>query len=104
MTDLHMALSWAQTTWGDTFPVHLEGSSVYIDFGYLEAVVIEQVDGEWQAWAMQWAPDHGVNDERELTDGSGEYTPMLVGVEKFLHEEKERQDKLEKLLATAPDD
>lgn len=106
MDDLHLALSWAQTTYPST-PSEVVGSEVYINYGYLEAVCIgceyHPAAGKvWYATATAWDQSGGVVDEKYIAAGHKPY--VFNEVAKFLITQANNEEKLERLLDARPED
>lgn len=103
--DLHLALSWAQTTYPGV-PSEVVGDQVYINFGYLEAVCVGCEFTEhgkvWYATATAWDQSGGVMDEIGIAAG---HKPHVFNeVAKFLITQANNEEKLERLLAFRPED
>ena len=101
--DLHLVLSWAQTTYPG-IPSEVVDTSVYMNYEFATAVVIDvdfQETGKvWSATAMSWDRTGGVSAEQEL--GAGDLPGVLRRVDQFIHEQLEQQAKLEAMLNETP--
>lgn len=87
--------------------VEVADGSVYINFDFNAAVVIEpqlEPSGRWWYGEMlEWAPDHGVKKEEQIGTCS-DLALLLDLVEFWLREREEEQRKLNELLDSRPDD
>lgn len=103
--DLELALKWAQATYPST-PSEIVGGSVYVNYGYREAVIIDVYYTEggktWVAGATAWDRTGGVCADGDIAEGN--LGVVLDRVAVFLMREAIQQDKLERLLDERPED
>jgi hypothetical protein len=103
--DLHLALSWAQTTYPST-PSEVVNDSVYINYDYATAVVVDveytTAGKVWNAEALAWDRTGGVSDEHFIAMGGLPH--VLREIAQFLMQEATKQDELEAVLSQRPED
>ena len=86
--------------------VEVVDQSVYVNFGFSEALVIDPhfhpAGMVWSVCAMAWDRTHGVSAEHEVDTVGERRLPRVV--QDFLAEQARREAELEAILASIPEE